>query len=79
MKYVFATFSLLSPMSSLHFSAQSVSLYHVNLNRPEAACTADPCSPVQFVLQQKLLVLGSVLCAVEPGCPFCFRGVVSRM
>ena len=42
--------------------------FSINLNHPEAACASDPGCPVQFVLQEKFLILGSVLCTVEAGC-----------
>ena len=53
--------------------------FHINLNHPEAACGSDPGCTMQFFLQQKFLILGSVLCTVEAGCPLCFRAVISKM
>ena len=38
--------------------------FHINLNHPEAACGSDPGCTVQFFLQKKFLILGSVLCTL---------------
>ena len=74
---------LSSPVSGDHPLCISVvnRCFYINLNHPKAAIQkglilAALCS---FFLQEKFLILGSVLCTVEAGCLLCFRAVISKM
>lgn len=80
MMCVFAISSRVSPSSSWHFSAQSVSLYH-NLTVQKLsvlrilAALCNYFAPSIIFIQQKLLVLSDV----EVWCPLVSRAVVSKV